>query len=303
MATMFLPLLSLAQAPAVPATQGTIVYEHTTQMRRNLVGLDPSIANRIPQVRTQRYELFFNTQNSLYRKIEDDEVNNGFGGGEGGGNFRVITRGGPQGGGATHLFRNLSNRTSVQEVEVGDDTYLLQDTLKAVGMMESVPDSVRRTRGKLKLQADSVKTIAGYRCQRASMAVEQRAMSSAQRENMRKQMEEMRSGAMSSAPRSNSFNMQGDSVYTSETVFWYTTEIPVQAGPALFGNMPGMVMRVEVNGGRSVWTAIEVKPTLRDKDLKEPSRGKRITKAEYAQKMEAYMQQLSEMGGMQMRRF
>ena len=68
----------------------------------------------------------------------------------------------------------------------------------------------------------------------------------------------------------------------SDVEAWYTEEIPVSTGPDIFNGLPGMILLVDINKGEFVYTATEVKKTVEKKELKAPSKGKKLNAAEFA---------------------
>ena len=68
----------------------------------------------------------------------------------------------------------------------------------------------------------------------------------------------------------------------SEVEAWYSEEIPVASGPDVFCNLPGMILLVDINKGEFVYTATELKKTVNVKDVKAPSKGKKMNAAEFA---------------------
>ena len=67
----------------------------------------------------------------------------------------------------------------------------------------------------------------------------------------------------------------------SDLEVWYTEDIALSSGPEIFTGLPGMVLMVDVNKGEFVYSAIEVNKTLDKKTLKAPSKGKRVSPAEF----------------------
>ncbi len=86
-----------------------------------------------------------------------------------------------------------------------------------------------------------------------------------------------------------------DTTRQQEVEAWFTPTIPVKGGPDAFGQLPGLVVQVVINGGEVVYTAtaIELKP-LAEGQLVEPTEGKEITQAEFDQIVE---EKRKEMGG------
>ncbi len=79
-----------------------------------------------------------------------------------------------------------------------------------------------------------------------------------------------------------------------EVVAWYADNIISPAGPEGFGQLPGVILQMDVDNGATVYTAKEVKKTVDAKELKEPKKGKLITRPEY---MKMMMDMMSGGGG------
>ncbi|MGW8313959.1 MAG: GLPGLI family protein [Bacteroidales bacterium] len=67
-----------------------------------------------------------------------------------------------------------------------------------------------------------------------------------------------------------------------EVVAWFTAAVAVEAGPEEFGNLPGLILEVNIDEGEHVIkaTSVELK-TLEKGVLKKPSKGKAVTSEEY----------------------
>lgn len=74
---------------------------------------------------------------------------------------------------------------------------------------------------------------------------------------------------------------------------WYTLEIPVNAGPAEYHGLPGLIL--EVNDGTTVMMCSRVvlnpEKTI---EIKEPTKGKKITQEKYDAMMEKKMKEMNE---------
>lgn len=70
---------------------------------------------------------------------------------------------------------------------------------------------------------------------------------------------------------------------TSKTVeAWFTPEIPVAGGPDMYGQLPGMILEVNIDKGELVTTAQEVRfEEVADDVIVEPTKGKKVTKEEF----------------------
>lgn len=62
---------------------------------------------------------------------------------------------------------------------------------------------------------------------------------------------------------------------------WFTPAIPVSAGPAQYGGLPGLILTLAVDSNRVVYTATAIDTTARVGDIKAPSDGSKVTRAEY----------------------
>ena len=140
----------IAAAVAQAQQQGTIIYERKADVHRRME--DEQMKAMVPQFQASRHELIFNGQESVYRAVPQDEAPDPF---EGGNGPRVMVRiGGPGENGV--IYRNYSNSKLVEQTELIDKTYIIDDTLKAQPW---------------KL-ADETRTIMGHLCKKATLTTE-----------------------------------------------------------------------------------------------------------------------------------
>ncbi len=79
---------------------------------------------------------------------------------------------------------------------------------------------------------------------------------------------------------------------------WFTAEIPVPAGPAEFGGLPGLILVVTVGDGRTTYSAKEVHPgPLETGALAAPREGEKVTREEYEKIVAEKMKELTELRG------
>ena len=63
---------------------------------------------------------------------------------------------------------------------------------------------------------------------------------------------------------------------------WFTPEIPVSAGPGLFGGLPGMILSVSVDDGATVYSATEVSlRSIEEGLISAPKGGEEVSREEY----------------------
>ena len=84
-----------------------------------------------------------------------------------------------------------------------------------------------------------------------------------------------------------------------EVVAWFTPVIAVPAGPGKFGNLPGLVLEVNIGEGDQVLKATSVELKALEKGmLKKPTRGKEVTEEEFQAIVEAKLEEMGvEHGG------
>lgn len=182
----------------------------------------------------------------------------------GGGNVMIRTIGG---GADDVTFCDFNTGRKVETREFFDKKFL-------------IIDSLRRNNWKL---TEETKTILGHLCRKAtSQRVAKRMTMSMDNGKMeRKEVDD-----------------------TSTIAAWFTTDIPIAAGPEVQGQLPGLILELESNHGRSVYTALSIdsKPDL--SAIKEPTKGKKVTQEEFAaerNKMMDEMQKNNRGGNMQIR--
>ena len=79
---------------------------------------------------------------------------------------------------------------------------------------------------------------------------------------------------------------------TVPVVAWYTTEIPVPTGPSFQGQLPGLILELDMNKGQTVIKAVEFSPKVALNKIKEPKDGKRMTAAEFTSEREKIMEEM-----------
>ncbi len=136
-----------------------------------------------------------------------------------------------------------------------------------------VADSVRRLSWKL---TGETSTILNYSCQKAV----------AQRIGKRTMMT-MDNGQMK----------QQEIADTATVVAWFTPSIPVSAGPEYQGQLPGLILAIDINNGTTVYKAIEVSPKVDLAVIKEPVKGKKVTADEFAKERDKMLQEMQQSSG------
>jgi GLPGLI family protein len=153
------------------------------------------------------------------------------------------------------IYCNYDNASKVEQREMFGKKFL-------------VSDSIRKLNWKV---GDDTKTIAGYNCRKAT----------AQRVGKRMTMN-MDNGVMEKKEI-------GD---TSNIVAWFTMDIPVSAGPEVPGQLPGLILALDINDGRSTYVATSVSSKVELTAIKEPTKGKKVSPTEFTAERNKMMDEM-----------
>jgi len=155
------------------------------------------------------------------------------------------------------MYMNFSNGRVVEQREFATKNYIVADSVHSLNW---------------KLTGETT-TILTYLCQQAV----------AQRIGKRTMMT-MENGQMK----------QQDMADTSNIVVWFTPSIPVPAGPEYQGQLPGLILAIDINNGKTVYKAIEVSPKADLAVIKEPVKGKKVTAGEFAKERDKMLQEMQQ---------
>ncbi len=93
-----------------------------------------------------------------------------------------------------------------------------------------------------------------------------------------------------------------DTARKKEIKAWFSTALPLQTGPAGYGQLPGTILEIDVNDGELVISAKKIDfKKLKKNDLVAPKKGEKITDAEFQKMVEEKMKEMGGGGGRQMR--
>jgi len=206
--------------------------------------MSPDVANMLPRERKDNFELLFANNQSLWRTLQTaDETNNSFSGTSASGQAMSFTM--MRSNELIHF--NFDTKKRTDQRELFEREYLVEDSIRSLSWKLS----------------EETKTILGHPVRKAM----------AQRISMRTQTI-MENGEMKRQQMPD----------TAQVVAWFATDIPVSAGPGEFqGQLPGLILELNVDNGRQVFLAVELSPKVKASDIKEPKKGKRLTEQEFAQ--------------------
>jgi GLPGLI family protein len=79
---------------------------------------------------------------------------------------------------------------------------------------------------------------------------------------------------------------------TTAIVAWFTNDIPVPAGPEVQGQLPGLILALDMNNGRMVYKALDIQTKVDIASIKEPTKGKKLTPDEFVKERDKMMQEM-----------
>lgn len=238
--------------------EGKISYEQKVNMYRMITA--PEMRARVPEFRTDKFELIFNEQASLYRTVVDDEAPDPFAsnGGDRGGNHFMFRM--PE----TSTYTDINTQMQYEARAMFEKSFLIIDSLK---------------QQKWKI-SDATKTIAKHLCKKATTLIPV------------PQQLRMRFG---NGPKSAEDSVKSKEV---ELTVWYTEEIPVSVGPNNYTGLPGAILEVDTDNGANVITATEVVSKYPKKELVQPTKGEKMNRVQFQDAMKKIMEDMQKGGGM-----
>ena len=248
--------------------EGTIVYERKINNHRNMP--NEQMRAMVPEFRISKHLLIFSDSISVYRMIPENEAPDPFAGGAGaghGGGVRMTfnVSGGSDGG---DLYKNFTQSKSILSSELAGKSYL-------------VVDSITQQPWKL---TNETKQILGYTCFKATRKISVQAAP----------MRMMVIGGPGGNTNRDTSRPQPREI---ELVAWYAQDIASPVGPENHGKLPGVILELNSDNGATVYTALEFKKEVDQKQLKEPKKGKTVTAAEFTKMRMDLMQQQMQNGG------
>jgi GLPGLI family protein len=233
--------------------EGRVVYERTFQLPTAILRGNPELAAQLPKARTDQYELLFGNNQSLWQYLPDANSEGDPNTFTANGGVAVIRL---AGGSNDISYCNLDKGTRVEQREIADKNYVVTDSIRKIDW---------------KLTGES-KTILNYKVFKATT----------QRIGSRTQMV-MENGEMKREQVPD----------TVSIVAWFTTDIPIAIGPATYqGQLPGLILELDENNGRTVFKAVEISPKVSVSKIKEPKDGKKITAAEFDKERDKIMEEM-----------
>ena len=232
--------------------EGRVVYERTMQLQLRMAGMGSDVEQVIPRTRVDKIEVLFANNQSLRRQVPEEAPAD------------ETVSDGPGGGIQIRVFNGQADDVTYNNFSEGK----LVEKREFAARKYIISDSIRRMNWKL---TGETKTILGFVCQQAiSQRISVRTMTT------------MDNGQMKTEKVPD----------TSNITAWFAPSIPVSAGPEYQGQLPGLILAIDINNGRTVYKAIEVSPKADIASIKEPKGGKKVTPDEFAKERDAAMEEM-----------
>ncbi len=229
-------------------TSGMVTYVRTKHLQMHI---DNGEGERtIPQNRTDKFELSFGNNQSLWKHAEAEIQNDNMNWNGNGVQIRMIGSGTDD---VTYCNFDLSKQ--VQQREMFGKRFIITDSLKKLNW---------------KLTGET-ENILGHVCQKAV----------AQNPTKRMTMN-IDNGKMERKEVNDTVNV----------VAWFTTDIPVPAGPEFAGQLPGLILALDMDDGRTSYQATEITDNVKLADIREPDKGKKVTPAQLRDETDKMMKEM-----------
>ena len=239
--------VSLVQAQS---PEGKVIYERVSQVQIRINDI-PGMEQQMPRTRTEKFELIYGKQQSLWKAAEQDNDNDNITSGEGGMQIRMVSAGSDD-----VLYTNFETSKRVEKRELLEKTFIIDDSIRKLKWKMTGETKMILNRNSMKATATDIRT-------RTQMTMENGKME-------RKEVTD-----------------------TINIVAWFTTEIPVPAGPAEFqGQLPGLILEMDVNNGRQVFKALDISAKADVSLIKEPGGKKRYTPEEFRKERDKMFEEM-----------
>lgn len=156
------------------------------------------------------------------------------------------------------MYTNFESRVKVEKRELFDKNFIIDDSIRPL---------------KWKMTGEK-KTVLNHNCMQA--------IATQIRQSTRMTMED---GKMERKEVSD----------TMTVIAWFTTEIPVQAGPGEYqGQLPGLILEMDINNGRQTFRATGIEPKADVAAIKQPTGKKHYTPDEFKKERDKMMKEMQE---------
>lgn len=278
---LMMPLFIMAQKDF----QGKAYYQTKTTMDLDNWGgrqlseqQKKQMMERMKSFLEKQYVLTFTQSESMYKEDEKLEAP-GAGGGRGFGMMSSFTAGAQ--------YKNVKDKGIIQDQEFFGKQFLITDSLPNLEWE----------------MGTETKQIGQYTCFKATAVkkVDEFDWSSMRRRPKKEQGEKNAdsTATANSEDTAEKTNNPMDEIEVPKEIVvtaWYTPQIPVNNGPGEYWGLPGLILEVNADRTTMLCTKIVLNPEDKE-EIKKPSKGKVVSRAEYNDIIKKKMEEMREMYG------
>lgn len=250
--TMTLFVLVFSIAISAQNTNGKAYYVIKNTIKMNLGNRQipeaqkAMIQERINSMSTNNFVLSFNKNSSIYveeEKLEKDQGNGIIA--QRMGMMKMILNQGNNG----KLYKNINDHTYKNQVDIYGKLFLIQDSLKAIDWKIT----------------DEVKTIGKHTCFKATAIQKNRGLPT-----------NFRPGEQRTDDSKEERKIGDEMIIVTA---WFTLDIPISQGPAMYYGLPGLIL--EVNAGNTTILCSKIELNKKEEIINAPKNGKKINQKKY----------------------
>jgi GLPGLI family protein len=239
------------------SSQGKITYDRISKLQFSFAGLPGGMEQQMPSSRTDKFELTYGNNQSLWKQAENesDDNENSFQT-ENGAHVRMIVAGSND-----VLYCNLETGKKVESREMMDKVFIVED-------------SISKMKWKM---AGETKSILGHNCMKATTTrISKRTMMN------------MDNGVMERK------EIEDTSLIVAW--FATDIPVSAGPGE-FQGQLPGLILEMDIKEGTQVFKATAISEKADLAIIKEPAGKKRYTAAEYKAERDKMMNEMNQGGG------
>ena len=259
--------------------QGKAYYQTKTTVDLDQWGGDKMTAERKKMIMERmknflekQYVLTFNKTESIYKEEEKLEAP----GSRGWGGFASSFTAGPQ-------YKSVKDKVLLQDQEFFGKQFLITDSLKSLEW--KMGSETKQIGNYLCFKATAIKTVDEF---------DWRSMRRRNRD--KKEKEDAKIVKDSTQIKTDNPMSEIEVPKTIEVTAWYTTQIPVNQGPADYWGLPGLILEVNADRTTVLCTKIVMNPEEKE-SIEKPTKGEVVTQKEYTEIITKKMQEMREMYG------
>lgn len=233
--------------------EGKVVFTRTVKLQFSFAGMPGGMEQQMPSTRTDKYELTFGNNQSLWKQAEPENTDDegpSFGGD--GMQIRMVVAGSND-----VLYNNFETGKRVEKRELFDKTFIIDDTISKLNW---------------KLTGES-KPILGHNCMKATAVRTSKRMTV-----------NMDNGVMERKEIDDTANV---------VAWFATDIPVAAGPTEFQGQLPGLILELDVRNGDQVYTAVNISDKADVSSIKEPSGKKRYTQAEFRKERDKMMEEMN----------